>query len=197
MACEAFGPDLSTYADGELEPSRAAAVERHLAHCPDCRSSLRTWRAAGESLRKEDPTPDRSDAFRAALPRAAPAAASRRRRRWLAPVAAGVALAAVLSFERARAARDAEAVVALEERNRTETIELLGAVESLRYDAAALLLRARAAEAGEAAGLEEDLRSLTESLRRLEGNLSRIRDGLDREGLLAGPTEAIDGTKNR
>ena len=196
MACETLGPDLSAFADGELEPARAAAVEAHLAGCGSCRGSLGTWRAAAGSLRREDSTPDRAAAFRTALRPPAPPV-PRRRRRWLLPVAAGLALGAVLSFQRVRAARDAEAVVALEERNRAETVELLGSLQSLRYETAALLIRSRAAGTGEEVGLEDDLRSLAESLRRLEGNLSRIRTGLEREGLLAGPKESSDEPKNR
>ena len=39
-ACEHVRPDLAAYALGALEPAEAAAVEAHLATCPDCAAEL-------------------------------------------------------------------------------------------------------------------------------------------------------------
>jgi hypothetical protein len=39
-ACEHIRPDLGAYALGALDPAEAAAVEAHLAACPDCAAEL-------------------------------------------------------------------------------------------------------------------------------------------------------------
>lgn len=41
---------LSAYLDGELDPQTNAAVERHLAGCPDCRRMLRAWSGMDDLL---------------------------------------------------------------------------------------------------------------------------------------------------
>ena len=55
MSCEAWQEDLSAYCDGELEPSRVPAMERHLAECAECRESLaqlKQIRSLGQSLER-------------------------------------------------------------------------------------------------------------------------------------------------
>ncbi len=188
MACDAIGPDLSSFADGELDQAGAARVEAHLAECPACRESLRVWRAAGDSLRQEDATADPAPGIRRSI-HGRPLPHSRVRR-WLIPAAAATLLAAVLSFERARAARAAGLVVEMEGRNRAETADLLDAVESLRYEAAAVLLRTRATRDPEAPEVEGEMRSLAENLKRVEENLARIRAELEREGLFSPAQES-------
>ncbi|MGH7151221.1 MAG: anti-sigma factor family protein [Planctomycetota bacterium] len=195
MACEALGSDLSAFADGELDRAGAARVEAHLAACPSCRESLRVWRAAGDSLRREDATTDPAPGIRRSL-QVRPLARARRRR-WAIPAAAAALLAAVLSLERVRAARAAGLVVEMEGRNRAETADLLDAVESLRYEAAAVLLRARATRDPEAPEVEGEMRSLAENLKRVEENLARIRAELEREGLFSPAQESTHEPKPR
>ena len=51
---------LPAYQDGELKPSTAAAVRRHLAHCESCRAQLRLLDGAWELLDQADAPPVRS-----------------------------------------------------------------------------------------------------------------------------------------
>ncbi|MCI0589011.1 MAG: zf-HC2 domain-containing protein [Planctomycetes bacterium] len=197
MACEALGPDLSAFADGELDGAGVARVEAHLAGCTACRDSLRVWRAAGDSLRREDATADPAPAIRRSLHDRPLRLPPTRRHRWLIPAAAAALLVAVLSFERVRASRAAGLVVEMEGRNRAETADLLDAVESLRYEAAAVLLRARATRDPEAPEVGEEMRSLAENLKRVEENLARIRAGLEREGLFSPAQESTHDPKPR
>jgi hypothetical protein len=73
--------DLALAADGELSPDRAAAVNEHLASCPDCRGRMNAMEAVMadfEGLYRRDrgaslPPPDESRArLRAGLAAAAP-----------------------------------------------------------------------------------------------------------------------------
>ena len=191
MECDAIGPDLSAFADGELEPSVRSRVEAHLAACPGCRRSLEVWRAAGAALRRGDRTPLPSfRATRRPRPKAFPL-------RWLVPAAAALLVAAALSFDRVRAAREAGLLVELEGKNRAETARLLGGLESLRYEIASLALRARAGGSGEAARLASDLRPLVDELKRLGEHLRRIQTDLEREGLLVEAKEPNDAPESR
>jgi len=44
--CEAMGPLLSAFCDGETSPQEAAQLREHLRACASCRATLRTYRAA-------------------------------------------------------------------------------------------------------------------------------------------------------
>ena len=44
--CTELGPLLSAYCDGEASPGEAAAVREHLRACPNCRATMRSYRAA-------------------------------------------------------------------------------------------------------------------------------------------------------
>jgi len=44
--CTELGPLLSAYCDGETSAGEAAAVREHLRACPNCRATMRTYRAA-------------------------------------------------------------------------------------------------------------------------------------------------------
>ena len=44
------GEELSAYADGELPPAEADAVESHLASCTECRRELAAIRAVGDAM---------------------------------------------------------------------------------------------------------------------------------------------------
>src|SRR5262245_5531793 len=197
MVCETIGSDLSAFADGELDDAGVARVEAHLADCPECRESLRVWRAAGDALRREDATADAAPGIRRSLHDHSLPHSPARRRRWVIPAAAAALLALVLSFERVRAARAAGLVVEMEGRNRAETADLLDAVESLRYEAAAGLLRARATRDPEAPEVEGEMRSLAENLKRVEENLARIRAEIEREGLFSPAQEPTHDPKPR
>jgi anti-sigma factor RsiW len=49
-----FLPLISVYHDGELPDDRTAEVERHLAHCGDCRTELTELRALSASMGEID-----------------------------------------------------------------------------------------------------------------------------------------------
>ena len=54
--------EIAAYLVGALEPSEAAALERHLAGCPDCRAELRWLQPAAqmlpESVERVEPPPE-------------------------------------------------------------------------------------------------------------------------------------------
>ncbi|MFA0749750.1 MAG: hypothetical protein SLRJCFUN_000153 [Candidatus Fervidibacter sp.] len=51
MACPEWSEKLSAYLDGALEAEPAAALEKHLETCADCRQTLHDWRRLRERLR--------------------------------------------------------------------------------------------------------------------------------------------------
>jgi len=58
--CLSCKRNLSAYSDGELAPSLIAAVEAHLASCPDCRAEYDSLRAVMDALTAlEAPEPRR------------------------------------------------------------------------------------------------------------------------------------------
>ena len=199
MRCEEFGPDLSAYADGELEPPGAGRVEAHLASCERCRGTLAAWQETGRRLRAQDATPDRAPAFRAAMRKARstlPPHPAPRRRWFVSAAAAALLLAAVFSFGRARAEREVRELVELEGGNRAETTAQMGGLEALRLEIAAVAVRAHAAgfEGDRLEALEAETKALIEETERLRQRISEIQRSLEREGLLRDPEE-IGGNK--
>lgn len=93
--CPSARTILALYADGELDADESAAFERHLEGCSACRQTLAAERALKSAIRAM-PRPAMpaalSERVRAALPRAAPARAPRRRFHRLTAMAAGLAL---------------------------------------------------------------------------------------------------------
>lgn len=98
---------VHAYFDGELDAVSAAAIERHVGHCPECRTLLEDLERTRADLRRELEYGQAPPALRAriaamldreaaaAARRAAPRAAWRGRPFWLGTVAgAGTALAA-------------------------------------------------------------------------------------------------------
>ncbi len=57
--CREVRADMSDYLDGELDPSAAAAVERHTRWCPNCRRMLSNLSRTLGGLRalRDQPTP--------------------------------------------------------------------------------------------------------------------------------------------
>lgn len=55
--CEEYGELISAYVDGELEGVNAAAVEKHIAECAECRKMYEEFVSLGETAR-EIPQPD-------------------------------------------------------------------------------------------------------------------------------------------
>ncbi|MQL52538.1 DUF4349 domain-containing protein [Desulfofundulus thermobenzoicus] len=51
MRCQQIQELLSTYLDGELEPSRLSQIEAHLCRCPACRNQWEDLKAAMDMLR--------------------------------------------------------------------------------------------------------------------------------------------------
>jgi anti-sigma factor RsiW len=79
-----FSGKLIAWMDGELPDDEAAAVDRHLGKCSECRERVDTYRGV-------------SRAFAAYCATAAESATRRRSRPWL-PVLAGAAAAVVLAI---------------------------------------------------------------------------------------------------
>jgi len=50
MHCFDVQLELEAYVDGELEPEQVALLERHLAHCSDCRAELARLQTVVEAL---------------------------------------------------------------------------------------------------------------------------------------------------
>ena len=53
--CDAFGPDLGPFLDGELDGTRMLRVSRHLETCPECASTLEDIGTVGRTLRDYAP----------------------------------------------------------------------------------------------------------------------------------------------
>ncbi len=51
MTCRDCQPEWSAYLDGEVSSARRAALERHLADCPDCRAELEVLRQVAGGVR--------------------------------------------------------------------------------------------------------------------------------------------------
>ena len=54
MKCNRVRKDLSAYIDGELSSRRRAAIENHLAECPDCKQYKESLSRVVESVRAVD-----------------------------------------------------------------------------------------------------------------------------------------------
>ena len=54
MKCNRVRKDLSAYIDGELSSRRRAAIENHLAECPDCKQYKESLSRIVESVREID-----------------------------------------------------------------------------------------------------------------------------------------------
>jgi hypothetical protein len=202
MRCDAPDPNLSAWVDGELGPADAARIEAHVRECEPCRAALRAWRDAGRSLRREDAAADPADRILAAVRerRAHGTARTRRRSRWLLVPAAAVALVVpVILYRQALADREVRELVDLEGRNRVDAVDQIQEVEALRFEIAALLVRARAASlaAEGLQDLEREARELAEEAVRMRQRLYEIDSHLKREGLLRETTEVRHETRNR
>lgn len=57
MVCKEVIRKLSEYLDGELDPTLAQGLTRHLEHCDDCRIIVDTTRKTIEIYCKTDPMP--------------------------------------------------------------------------------------------------------------------------------------------
>ena len=57
MACDK-APLSQAYADGELDPTAAVAIEEHLAGCAECRALIDGVRELSLALRREMPRLD-------------------------------------------------------------------------------------------------------------------------------------------
>lgn len=80
MHCQECRPSLVAYLEGELSPPERAAVEAHLADCPECRTELEAERQLSEQLASLPPTapaPDFEARFWARLAREREASAGR------------------------------------------------------------------------------------------------------------------------
>ena len=189
MSCEDFGPDLSAFADGELDGDAFARVQAHLKGCADCRRALETWREAGRRLRAEDETSNEATRFRSAVRRRQLADSGRGPRRWrwwLAAAAALFLVAPALFYRQALADREVREIVDLEGRNRADTITQIRSVDALQLDVGALLVRARAAglEAKRLQELDVEARAVAEEAERVRARLMQIQENLNSEGLL-------------
>lgn len=103
--CAPYQPDLSALLDRELAEPRAAELRAHLEDCAGCRERLAALGRVDAALRAA-PMPEVSEALQRRLrerltgsvPPAPSRRAPRRRRRWLALPAAGIAAAAALAL---------------------------------------------------------------------------------------------------
>jgi hypothetical protein len=77
MTEDSFTDRLSEYLDGELEPHEQLAVERHLATCDACRTTLEELRAVVEEARALGATPPAADLWPGVAARLEPRAPSR------------------------------------------------------------------------------------------------------------------------
>lgn len=57
MNCRSLILELSNYLDGDLDPEFLRDIERHLAHCPDCRMVADTTRKTIEIYCGSEPAP--------------------------------------------------------------------------------------------------------------------------------------------
>ena len=57
MKCQDTVRELSSYHDGELDPGTVAEIERHLAHCEDCRLVVDTTKKTIEIFCNAEPLP--------------------------------------------------------------------------------------------------------------------------------------------
>lgn len=148
--CPRFGEELSAYLDAELDPGARAALEAHLADCPDCRAALGslTW-LDGQlaALPAIEASPQfearlRARLVRAQEPRGWRRAPARLRRAWRSEwnlptaAAAAVAVAALLALPLGRPAPpDPEWALAADaegfELVLTEDVELLATLDVL------------------------------------------------------------------
>ncbi len=194
MNCDAIGPDLSAYLDGEIDEERRGIVESHLAACPDCRSALARFRESGARLCALDRSADPAGAILAALGRRRESPRFRVAVRSAAAVAAVVA-AAALFLGPVRAEREAARIVDLDARVRIEATREIGEVEAARLELTALYLRLGALEGADAEAAR-DIASAAEAIAEraaeIESRLRGIRDRLDRDRLIPLSTEVSD-----
>lgn len=96
MSCDEARPLLHGLMDGELDPSRARAVEAHVASCQGCAAELAQFRQMRSAMRHESMTFAAPAALRSRIEAALPIAAPKRApsRRWLLQ---GFALGSALS----------------------------------------------------------------------------------------------------
>jgi hypothetical protein len=103
-ACEHVRPDLGAYALGALEPAEAAAVEAHLAACPECAAELARLEGLPSLLARADglEIPPAPAALEERILDRVAASRPRRRRSWwprrfgtLSAAVAGLAVGAV------------------------------------------------------------------------------------------------------
>ena len=57
MKCRDIVRELSDYLDGEVDPGVVAEIERHLAHCEDCRLVVDTTRKTIQIFCNSEPAP--------------------------------------------------------------------------------------------------------------------------------------------
>lgn len=195
MDCDAIRPDLSAFADGELEGSPIVErVEKHLASCSECRERLEAWRAAGRALRSEDATRDPS----ATILRALRSRPRRRRNGRLffragirAAVAAGVVVAAALSFGPVQAQREAAEMVELDGRVRVAATEELASITASQIELASLFMSLRALERDVPAArdLSREAESIAARAAVLEARLRELNEALAGDSTLAPDSE--------
>ena len=98
MNCRDLEELLSAYADGELSRTQREFIEEHLSGCAACRETLADFQAAGRrlsSLREPMVSPDIKEATLSRI-KAVNVPPPKTGRRWLRPVAAAVAIVAVI-----------------------------------------------------------------------------------------------------
>ena len=93
--CDAFRRLISPFLDGELVGEDRAAFEEHVASCASCRASLSDERAVVVAVKAALPLYEAPDRLRGAVTGILSARPARRPR-WRAPLAAGLAAAAVV-----------------------------------------------------------------------------------------------------
>ncbi len=93
--CDAFRRLISPFLDGELGGEDRAAFEEHVASCASCRASLSDERAVVVAVKAALPLYEAPDRLREAVTGILSARPARRPR-WRAPLAAGLAAAAVV-----------------------------------------------------------------------------------------------------
>jgi len=99
LACRRMDRMLSYMADGELEETHRARVERHLARCPQCQARLDAYRATKEAVREYQPIAVRQLHYARTVTRAG---AGRPDRRVLAIAAAAMVLSLAAFIPSAR-----------------------------------------------------------------------------------------------
>jgi anti-sigma factor RsiW len=61
LKCKDVIKELSNYLDGEVDPNLVAEIERHIAHCEDCRLVVDTTRKTVQIFCNSEPLPLESD----------------------------------------------------------------------------------------------------------------------------------------